>query len=369
MIVIEPEKEREREIQEHSFFELPDTEQEVRESKPVRRTREQILEEMFRQSPRKPRYDASRPQELRRLARASAISKGINTLGGIYSLSKGAIVRPKQDDQKEAHYLDHLFGYQDDYQKRLENWDYQDFANRMKMGEVALRDADRRDDMNFRARQLQSQEHQKAEQLQAQRDIAEQKDILGRVKLGVDAAHKESLAKSRERIADAAMVRAINTGKAKDAIKEPKSIQLSDGTVIPITPEQYSRFRHQAILKTNELQKLYPEMFEPVFRKNAANIDVFTGEYQPKKTVKDDDLVRAYLNYAHRTEQQAKQTGTGILDKYMRPEETFPYRSTEIDPKEIARLVQQRDVRKLYNYLKDRNFSDEVIKQYFDEVF
>lgn len=89
----------------------------------------------------KPTYDKNRPEELKRLARNNAIAKGLNLVGDTISLGTGANVNRREYDGAEEGYTKKMYDYIDDYNKRLDDWNWRDFAHQIRTGQLMLNQA------------------------------------------------------------------------------------------------------------------------------------------------------------------------------------------------------------------------------------
>jgi len=148
-----PERSREK-PKEDSFFDyesqLPqdrfnqaqqqdNTVQTTQQEAPVqRKSKWDIYNDILSYRPPKPNYDPNRPEEMKRLARSSAIGKGLNLVGDMVSLGAGGNVNRRQNDDRELGFLEGIHRYNDDFNRRLDQWNYRDFTDRMRKGELAL---------------------------------------------------------------------------------------------------------------------------------------------------------------------------------------------------------------------------------------
>lgn len=170
MITPEPITHKEREDTKKSFFDdesvLPQDRAKVNDPiqgidrvtvQPTgKRTSSDIVREMFSYSPPKPTYDPNRPEELKRLARASALGKGLNVVGDIIGLGAGANVKRRQPDNRELGYLNSMYNYIDDYNRRMDDWNWKDYMNRLRGKETELGLLEKEKDREIRDRMFQA---------------------------------------------------------------------------------------------------------------------------------------------------------------------------------------------------------------------
>jgi hypothetical protein len=383
-IVVEPDTSRQRKKpQDYSFFDYesqlpqdrlqqqPATAPEVPKPQPQERTPQMVMKEMFAFTPKRPTYDPARPEEMKRLAKASAIGKGLNVVGDIIGLSAGANVNKRQDDNKEERYLNSMYNYLDDYTRRLDNWNYQDFANKMRLGQMELQQANQRESLNENKRQFDEREeryaNQTEEQLKSQKEMADYRAVID--KELIDSRKNASIEEIKERAKYSTVGTTPKTSK----------VQTKNG-VYEFQEHEYSGIRDEAIRNSGRIQETDPKLFEQLFEETKDNAGIGTGQYIPKKTTKDDDIVRAYIETEQ--EQAAREAKEKVVKMYMneetgRPEppgvgiSTRPPGMPEPEKKEPASifdLIQSGDIDEVYFELQRQGYSDEEIKQFLDET-
>jgi hypothetical protein len=282
-IVAEPDTSRQRKKpQDYSFFDYesqlpqdrlqqqPATAPEVPKPQPQERTAEQILKDMFAFTPKRPTYDPARPEEMKRLAKASAIGKGLNVVGDIIGLSAGANVNKRQDDNKEERYLNSMYNYLDDYTRRLDNWNYQDFANKMRLGQMQLQQANRTEDRAFQQKSFEADQDWKKLGFTTEQAWKEANFGLDKQKAETDAEYKQRTLDERERSnrqrEAAAFLRAQNTGQTTAA--KPYPIYDDKGNTILLEPNEQIKIMGMILddvqLTDKEMELLSPSMGEPM---------------------------------------------------------------------------------------------------------
>ncbi len=257
-------KSKEKEEENNSFFGDTEQNQDVQElpgikpsrvvvdsssqqQQPQQRTSQDILKELFSYTPPKPTYDPNREEELRRIKRDSAISKGLNLLTDTIGLKQGANINRKQPDNTEARMLDNIFKYRDDYNRRMDEYNYQNFANKLRTGQIALSQANREEDRGLQERKFQADQAWKAAEFQNEqlwKQIGQQnKEIdqeLDKNKANVDAQYKQWTAEERQRhnlqMEIAAMIRAEKTGSSSS--KEKFTIYDNDGKSLELSANE-----------------------------------------------------------------------------------------------------------------------------------
>lgn len=245
-----------------------------------KRTAQDIVREMMSYRPPKPTYDPQRPEELKRLARTSAIGKGINILGDVIGLGAGANVKRRQPDNRELGYLDNYYRYLDDYRRRMDDWNWKDYMSRLRGEEMALSQANQEANRTLKEKQLRSEQawkmlgfksEQDWKEHQKQQDIEDRK--LDRDKLKADTAYKEMTAKERERhnrqMELASMIRAQKTGRNTSS---SKTFTIYDGKGNPVQLGENEREKILSLILSDpntkltqtEMDLLSPAMGEPV---------------------------------------------------------------------------------------------------------
>jgi len=306
-----------------------------------KRTTQNILDEIFSYSPPAPAYDPNRPEELRRLARASAIGKGLNLLGDVIGLSAGAPIRPRPKDEKELGYLQAMYNYIDDYNRRLDEWNWRDYVNKLKTGELALSQANLEEERALRERMFESQEKWKelgfiSEQawrnFQAQK--AQEDQELAREKFEVDTAYKDMTATERERhnkqMELASMLRAeAQAIRAQKPSGTTKTYTIYDEKGNPVQLAENEREKLMSIiledaeLTQDEIDLLKPKLGQP-FSTNTMNNLV--QKYWKKIPAARDYI---YSKYGKPGETEQKQTFD--WGDFSRPEYKGPVRHNPFD--------------------------------------
>lgn len=90
----------------------------------------QIVEDIY--SLPQPTYDAKRPEEMRRMARYSAIAQGIGALGDALSLGTGANVNKPTPNQLPTRLYELTQAHEDNYNKRMDDWRTQQALQRIR---------------------------------------------------------------------------------------------------------------------------------------------------------------------------------------------------------------------------------------------
>lgn len=114
----------------------------------VRPTPDQIMEDFYKLP--EPKYDQARQDRLKKLAKVNALGEGLKAVGDIFSLSQGAIVNRRQDDGKNERLYGMFQGYEDEYSRRLDQHNRDEFNLKLQQLREKRQDKWREEDMNFR---------------------------------------------------------------------------------------------------------------------------------------------------------------------------------------------------------------------------
>jgi hypothetical protein len=296
----------------------------------IKRTPDDILNEIYSYRPPTPTYDPNRPEELRRLARASAIGKGLNVLGDVIGLSAGANINPRPDDQRELGYLQSMYNYVDDYNRRMDEWNWRDFTTKLKAGELALSEANLKEERALRERMFESQEKWKelgfvSEQAwrQFQAEKAQETQDLAREKFEVDTAYKEMTATERKRHNEqmeiSSMLRAeAQAIRAQKPSASTKTYTLYDSKGNPVELDENEREKIMSLiledpltkLTQDEIDLLKPKLGQPFSTNTMNNI---VQKYW-EKTPSSHDYV--YSKYGKPGESEQKSGETDVKQKW-----------------------------------------------------
>jgi len=232
---------------------------------------QKIIDNIFSYSPPKPTYDPNRPEELKRLAKASVIGKGLNLVGDVIGLGLGANVRPRQKDDRELSYLQSMYQYVDEVNRRQDEWNWQDYVNKLKMGDLALSQANLEEERKLREKMFESQEKWKelgfmSEQVwrEWQAKKAETDQDLAMKKFEVDIAYKDMTATERERhnkqMEIAGMLRAqAQALRAQYPAESTKTYSLYDSEGNSVSIPDDERGKIIALILEDPLSKITAE--------------------------------------------------------------------------------------------------------------
>jgi len=295
------------------------------ESPNSRRTPDDILKDIFSYRPPAPIYDKNRPEELKRLAKISAIGKGINLLGDVISLSAGGNVRPRPKDERELGYLQSMYNYIDEYNRRKDEYNWQDYVQKLKTGELALSEASKRKERELREKMQESEfaqrEKEKKEDFEREKELMSEKE---KIEQGLISERTKGAIKEIE--ARGEYYDGRDTTKTKD---NKIQIKTSDGKIYEYTPVEISQLRDRALQHAEEIEKEYPYLFEKEFAKDELGNNIPDKYiYRPSRDASDEDFVRAYIQMMNKFE-QTKNIGGGrdwISNYLSRPEYKIPMR-------------------------------------------
>lgn len=273
----------------------------------VQPTTEDRLQRLFELRAPKPTYDPNRPEELRRLARNATIAKGLSLIGDNIALAKGANVSRAPQDNSEKVYNAEMRNYMNNYQQRLDDWNWRDFTNRLRLGQMVInqdnwqRSFDERQEnadrsFNFGVAKDERDFKAKKEKFDKEMDFKEKNLNQSKEYHDVTAAERERHNRQMEL---AAKLHAQKTGNK--TIK----VQTNDGKTHTFSPEEASFIRNDALKNIDRLIKAYPHMFTT---KETNEIDTKTGnfkkEYLLSRNTTDQDLIRAFLQLPKEQEEK-----------------------------------------------------------------
>ena len=273
-----------------------------------KRTSRDIVNEMMNTSFPKPTYDPNRPEELKRLARSNAIAKGINLIGDTAGLAMGANVNRRNPDGKEAKYIDDMFKYIDDYDKKEERWNYQNTANEFRKNQLELSQLNTEEVLKNRDRVHADQKEQWVignEQRDRQLTNAEKQQVIANEQKDRQLTNAEeqqiiSNEQKKQQLDNAAEAIKVRAAYYDDLAKyrstggntssSAYNVITSDGTEYPFTKAKYSEVRSRAYNEVEALREFDSKLFVPVLN---GNEEITGWKLAPNK--KDDDVVRAYI--------------------------------------------------------------------------
>jgi len=256
-------------------------------SAPVKKrmTADDLINQVMSITPAKPVYDAQRPEEIKRLMKANALSEAFRTMGETFSLAKGGTVNRREPNTKNSQYQNALWNTIDNYNQKTDAWNNQEYMRKMQKGLAQVGQINK--DRAFSS-DLAKQKYNMAKD---NRNYQLDKD-----KFGADKDYKKWL-KDKELDDDAESKRKweaeFGLKQETERDKKNKRIQTSQKTY-DLTPEEASYYRGEAVKKISEIQKLHPDWIVKV----PEIIDGYeTGNfnYRLSSYVKDDDLIRSYL--------------------------------------------------------------------------
>lgn len=108
----------------------------------------QVVEDIYTRPA--PKYDQARQDRLKRLAKVNALGEGLKAVGDIFSLSQGAIVNRRQPDGKNDRLMEMFQGYEDDYSRRLDQHNRDEFNLKLQQLREKKQDDWRRADLDWR---------------------------------------------------------------------------------------------------------------------------------------------------------------------------------------------------------------------------
>jgi hypothetical protein len=260
-------------------------------AEPTKTGKELILEayrrNIFENAP-KPTFDATAPEYYKRAAKYNLIAKGLSLLADSFSLAKGGNVNRPQPDNKIPTYINQHFKYLDDYRNKHDMYNLQNYQNSLRYDELRYRA-----DNEQKALAL-AENRYNEEKKWREGEIARAKEIGDYKKAQELELMEERQKNEMEQLKEVSKrYEGRSSGRSSgEAADKRKTIQLNDGTVIPMNPETYSLYLDKA-LRNPQLQN-DSGLFETV-----QEFDKTTGEpiqrIKLKSGINDDALIRAQL--------------------------------------------------------------------------
>ena len=343
-----------------------------------------ILESIWADAAPIPVYDEAGQKRKERVAKLNAAGRGLSVLGDVLGLATGATVKQSEPDRVTPAMLQSYQGYIQNYENRMDNFNYRDFRDRLAKNQLLLQDSYRqegqdredaryRDTKDFREKQFGESVRQYEEAPERkQQDYEYQQEQRYKE---MDYRHKQTMAEIEARSK-------YYTSRGQDQ-GNSISVVLSSGVTKSFTPERYSRMRDLALQNAELIAKQYPHLFEKTGEerwdpeKETYVID--DPLYALKKTAKDDDLIRAYLDIIDKRENWQRPDNWKSPGGESRPEYRGPVRhdapaaeptqktETQQAPN-IPTMIQEGRVEDAYDLLKEQGYEDEAIRLFFDEV-
>lgn len=194
------------------------------------RTSDEIMADIIGYKMPQITMDESRPEDLKRLARNNAIAKGLGLVADMIGLSQNATINRKQPDNMEAKYTQDLYNYIDQMNRRKDEYNFREYAQKLRNGEMMLQQANRNeaeDNSNYwKQKEMDRSDYWKKTEME--RDNFWKKmqygdkladNELARNKAAIDAAYKGWTNDERERhnraMEAASWLRANKTGTSQ----------------------------------------------------------------------------------------------------------------------------------------------------------
>lgn len=258
----------------------------------------QRIREIMATSMPKPVYDPNRPEELKRVARATALAKGLNLVGDLVGVKEGANIVRRQPDNKELAYLDNAYQYIDNYTRRIDDWNYKDFINKLRGAELGLQQENIAADNARRDRMAQQQAQQFSDEWKNRKELAD-----------MEAQNRLTQAEKEQEYAMARIMEQ-NKGNLKEAYVRSSrgnneknnefEIETRSGKVHKLSPRKASLYVDLAIENYKKLAEVRPELFNIEVNEHGKP----TGNVTFTKQATEENLIRAMLELEER--QQAE---------------------------------------------------------------
>lgn len=216
---------------------------------PAAQQSEDIMAQLMAPPPAPVKNQASQDR-LQRIMKAKALGQGLAALGDIFSLSQGALVNRRNPDESISRYRNLFEQREDDYLRRMDDYNRQAFNQKIQAlmygQQLADRDEDREwrksqaeQDKAFRESQAEQQQKNFDRQFDFNTDKAAQANALANLKYMTDAAYKNATlaqrnAYNQEKLA-IDKTRAENAGSGS---AQRYTIYDTKGTAIQLDPHE-----------------------------------------------------------------------------------------------------------------------------------
>lgn len=246
-----------------------------------------VLGGLMAQAPKAPVYSMTDEATLRKMAKGQKVGDLLSLLSDTFGVVKGAPVAARQFTST-APYLQKILDNRREYQAKLDDYQNKDFARKIQMATKAAEQA--RADAAAKQRAYQFEKTQGLAEDKAKTDAA-YKEYLKEQKLKDSAFNREKFDETKRATGVREKQNAARISKmgstAADKANQPKKVKTEKQTY-QLKPEEYSYYRGLAI-NSPEVHKTHPEWFVQVAGKRGK------VSYKLDPEVKDDDLVRGYL--------------------------------------------------------------------------
>jgi len=265
----------------------------------------EYLNGMFTPAPR-PKEDLNRKKRLEAMAGATGVGKAMSVLGDAFALSQGAVI-PKRNIQQQDPYVAQLMEDSAKFKDKMDEADYLDYINRIRTEENIGR---------AKASEQKSKD-------QRERHASEKETLAGRHedKKKLDAEHYKTEQKQKEAALKESNRRFdITSTQAQDRIDNYGTKRTDDGYDVTVdtknnsygfSKSEFEKVRAAAYADIEKLQEYNKKLFDS---EDVVEDGKLQQKYSLKKSTKDEDLVRSYLEMKEK--QGPPETVTGkILER------------------------------------------------------
>lgn len=247
-------------------------------------TPDELMQRLYSKRIPEPTFDQDKADRLQKIANINQAGRGLSVLGGILASGLSAPVRRNAPDTTAPSIYSNYQANLDKYKSEKDANILRNYAKDVEDIKYGMSNA-YRDQANELANKRQA-DWMKAKEMDNKLNYAKWSAEWDRNnKRDTEAARHNKVMES------AAMIRANKTGTKQD--DSDKIINTKYGSVT-LSPGKASYLRDEALKNQNMLKARYPQLYEP-----STSFDMSSGkmvsETKLSNRVKDDDLIRAYL--------------------------------------------------------------------------
>ncbi len=284
----------------------------ARAQEPVRTSRD-IINDIFSYDLPKPAYDPNRPEEIKRMMKLNAMGKGLSVLGDILSLSRGGNVVARPKDQTNKQLLSAYYNYLDRAATANDEWNYRDYANRIKKGLMELDQKNKEDKMDLDRTKL-AYDINKDD-----RDFAlKQKKTNADITLA-DTKQKATDAYNQARIAIQQGNIQLGLAKLDEYMRHnrEKASNYTNKPFMEVSPDGKQRI----LLSEADFRHLYEQALQdPDFQ--GENLKAYMANFENQPLEAEKNIVQAYYSKINKQKDQQADLSSLVRPPYQGPVRT-----------------------------------------------
>jgi len=246
-------------------------------------TADDLINQVMSITPAKPVYDAQRPEEIKRLMKANALSEAFRTMGETFSLAKGGTVNRREPNQTNSQYQNALWNTIDNYNQKTDAWNNQEYMNKVRKGLTKLDQFNKDKQMDFNRSKLNYDAYKdtrdfdlKGKQLDSTNELKKaQQEATKAYQEGTLNLRKGQIDVDRERAAETARhnqaIEGIHEKRAEGASKTPILYDDQGNEVLRLRPSEEQKLMGIILndpAAQSELALLKPTLGEPLSAEN-----------------------------------------------------------------------------------------------------